>query len=255
MVALTLMTAACASSGGAAGVTRATDRPTVATSASSTTVGQAATTAAAAVPTSSASQRTTTAATRMASTTTVAASTVVERLGCSVYCQNAGGYGGGGDPLEPALKVTSSGTVAVLPDGTVPISVSCLVAVTCRGALILGLRDDAGRVLRDRWVELARSDLLVEANQTAVLGVPLTSQQVSFVIASGLEVDISGDGFLTATCTHVVAPRHKCTRFNAPPSVDPTTGQEVRPAGYVTASPEGDGMEYLIGGSISLAVR
>src|SRR5262249_61054814 len=62
------------------------------------------------------------------------------RLGCSQYCLQAGGYGGGGG--TPLTKILTTGVIA-LPDGTVAITVECLFRQPCLGALLLNASDNS----------------------------------------------------------------------------------------------------------------
>ena len=101
------------------------------------------------------------------------------RLGCSQYCLQAGGYGGG--PATPNMTKILTTQVTVLPDGTVPITVECLFRQPCLGALLLGSAGSSTALVCQKpavpgaevgwW---GQSDLDVSARTTRILGVTLS---------------------------------------------------------------------------------
>jgi hypothetical protein len=181
-----------------------------------TTVAPGTTTPTTTIPPSTTAPATTVAP----STTTIPPSEVgIVRPGCGLFCQNAGGYGGGPiDNMVHVLRVDDGGwgtPVHIFPDGTVPISVSCLDAVTCRGALLL----DVGGIH-------LRSDLVIPPNQKLVFGMSLSREIVAAIkTLRSLDADVTADGSLTAMCTYALQPGQTCERFLPPPVLDPTTGQ------------------------------
>jgi hypothetical protein len=210
-----------------------------------TTVGLSTTASPTTVAPSTTAPSTTVAPSTSPAPTTIPPSEVgVVRLGCGLFCQNAGGYGGEPDDDDiHALRIDKSGfgePVHIFPDGTVPISVSCLVATTCRGALLL---DVGGFHLR--------SDLVIPPNQTVVFGMSLSPDVVAAIrTLRSLNAGVTADGSLTATCAYVIHPGQTCTRFLPPPVPDPTTGQVT----YSKGSPEppDDEVEDLEFGSLNL---
>jgi hypothetical protein len=109
-----------------------------------------------------------------ATTTQSAASTGGVRLGCTTFCQNAGGYGGAGPaPSQYAVTVVP-GSVTADQDGYVPVTVTCNLSTRCAGALLLNGPSFSGR-----------SDLLVNAGSTTTIGVPLPPSAISYLRSSG----------------------------------------------------------------------
>ena len=100
------------------------------------------------------------------------------RPGCSQYCLQAGGYGGGGTPNMTKILTTQ---VTALPDGTVAITVKCLFRQPCRGALLLSSGDSSTDLVCQTpavpgavvgwW---GQSDLDVSARTTRILGLTLS---------------------------------------------------------------------------------
>jgi hypothetical protein len=104
------------------------------------------------------------------------------RLGCGTYCQSAGGLQGTLAPGKDAVTVVSSGTVSVDSGGYLPVTVTCNLSVQCRGSIVIqanwGPTDPStGEPL------LGRSDLLVDASATAVLGVKLPAELLAVLPA------------------------------------------------------------------------
>jgi hypothetical protein len=98
--------------------------------------------------------------------TTAPAAPQPERLGCSDYCQTAGGYGAAPSDLEAIVTVTTDGPVTVADDGTVGLRISCRVDVDCKGAI---LTLPVGSSAFDN----GRCDLDVPAQGKRYLAVPL----------------------------------------------------------------------------------
>jgi hypothetical protein len=110
-----------------------------------------------------------------------------DRLGCSTFCQNAGGYGAAGSntPYVPIVKV-ASGAVRADADGYVPVTVTCLASSTCQGAIVLSISTEYFPDLcgggKYNWAGC--SDLLVNANSTRTIAVPLTPAALAYVRAN-----------------------------------------------------------------------
>jgi hypothetical protein len=90
------------------------------------------------------------------------------RLGCGEFCQQAGGIGDAFSGME-MLTIDVGASVQALPDGAVPVAVTCQFIARCEGAVLLN---------SDLSVyppqEGSRSDLLVEAGSSRTIAVPLT---------------------------------------------------------------------------------
>jgi hypothetical protein len=94
-----------------------------------------------------------------------------DRLGCTTYCQNAGGYGSAVGPQPPpAVTLENTGTVTADADGYVPVTLRCNLPGQCAGVLML----DGGR-----------SDLLVNGGATRTIGVPLSPQEFASLKSNG----------------------------------------------------------------------
>lgn len=95
-----------------------------------------------------------------------------DRLGCSTYCQNAGGYGAPGNAGGPPSAVTlvDTGTVTADADGYAPVTLQCHRPVQCRGVLMIGG---------------GKSDLLVNGGATRTIGVPLSPQVFASLKSNG----------------------------------------------------------------------
>jgi hypothetical protein len=122
--------------------------------------------------------------------TPTAAPTQGVRLGCSEYCQQAGGFGTGEESGSPMMTVQTSGTVAPLPDGTVPIELSCQFTAQCAGRLILDWDEALGELEGDA----GRSDILVDAGASQTLLVALSEPGRNLLVDRGeLPVDVVTD--------------------------------------------------------------
>jgi hypothetical protein len=115
------------------------------------------------------------------------------RLGCGEYCQQAGGYGGG-SAGGPMVSIDTSRRVEALPDGSVPITLTCLFPATCEGAL--QLTSDVTPIPIP--AEAGRSDLLVDADSSRTIAVPLTQPDRQALEQNGqLEMVVTADIGLT----------------------------------------------------------
>jgi hypothetical protein len=140
------------------------------------------------------------------------------------------------------MAINSEGTIEVLADGTVPISLSCLVAVTCRGALIVGSFPSID----------ARSDLVVGPGETVVLGVGLSEDALELVRSSGpVDASVFAISELTERCAQVVERESECTEFLPPPEVDPSTGEMISDPSRTAY----DGITYLSEGRVMLVAE
>jgi hypothetical protein len=110
----------------------------------------------------------------------------VVRLGCGTYCQQAG-IAQGLNPSQGKIpvKIITRGAVGALADGSVPITVTCNAAFSCRGALVLALTNPAilglhgpipAAEARLSEGQVGESDLAVGARSTRILGVTLVPQ-------------------------------------------------------------------------------
>jgi hypothetical protein len=98
------------------------------------------------------------------------------RLGCGVYCQNAGGYGGG-EEGKILMRIETRGRVAPVDDA-VPVELTCLLSGPCRGAILISSSSPD-------FVEVGRSDLLVEAESTATIAVPMFHDAITALQRGG----------------------------------------------------------------------
>jgi hypothetical protein len=109
------------------------------------------------------------------------------RLGCGEYCQQAGGFGGG-STAKDMLTIDTTSPVEALADGTVPITMTCRFTTTCEGAFLL--------VPDDFEVPAGRSDLLVEADSSRTIAVPLSDVQRETLRSAGrIKVTATADLF------------------------------------------------------------
>ncbi len=173
----------------------------------------------------------------------------VAKLGCHQYCQQAGGYGGG-PAGRPVLKVLTTGTVVPQSDGTVPITVRCLVPVKCQGALLLESGSskpslefacqNSSRGQRSAW--WAQSDLLVDGNSARTIGLPLKACPLALLRREGrLAAAITADAIkFVPPCIQIPSLAAGCRKFVASPGYTPD---------------EGDGLDRLIGAGITLRSR
>jgi hypothetical protein len=107
-----------------------------------------------------------------------------DRLGCGTDCQNAGGYGAaGGQPPPPPFATVASGAVRADSDGYVPVTVTCVASSTCQGIIVLGI-SGFDPELCGNYHYAGCSDLLVNANSTRTIGVPLTPGALAYVRAN-----------------------------------------------------------------------
>jgi hypothetical protein len=109
-----------------------------------------------------------------------------KRLGCGVYCQNAGGYGGG-EEGEILMRIETRGRVAPV-DGTVPVELRCLLSKPCKGAIIISSKPP-------EFVDVGRSDLVVEGGSTTTIAVPMSPEAIAALERGGgrLRVHIIAD--------------------------------------------------------------
>jgi hypothetical protein len=138
------------------------------------------------------------------------------RLGCATACQNAGGYGAAGAQVKlvDVIKVVG-GAVRLDPDGYVPVTLTCLIPATCQGVITLdisGFDPD----LCGNYHHAGCSDLVVNANSTQIIGVPLSADALAYARANS-PVNVFVDAHigqpascedipqLIATCEQIVA--------------------------------------------------
>jgi hypothetical protein len=94
-----------------------------------------------------------------------------ERLGCGAYCENAGGYGGG-EEGEILMRIETRGRVAPVDDA-VPVEVTCLLSEPCNGAILISSSGSS-----PNYVDVGRSDLVVEGRSTATIAVPMSADGI-----------------------------------------------------------------------------
>jgi hypothetical protein len=99
-----------------------------------------------------------------------------KRLGCGVYCQNAGGYGGG-EEGGILMRIETRGRVAPV-DGAVPVELTCLLSKPCKGAIIISSKPP-------EFVDVGRSDLLVERGSTTTIAVPMSADAIAALERGG----------------------------------------------------------------------
>jgi hypothetical protein len=101
-------------------------------------------------------------------------------LGCHQYCQQAGGYGGGeaGRPATDFVRIRNART-GFLRGGALPVTVTCLQATLCRGAILLSPASTSDIDV----IEFGRSDLDVGGNRTRTIAVPITPRAIRAVRA------------------------------------------------------------------------
>src|SRR5687767_9208268 len=93
------------------------------------------------------------------------------RLGCAQFCQQAGGIGDGSTGMK-MLTIDVGDSVQALPDGAVPVTMTCLFTAPCEGAVLLNT--DLTRYPPE---EGGRSDVLVEAGSSRTIAVPFTEAE------------------------------------------------------------------------------
>jgi hypothetical protein len=110
-----------------------------------------------------------------------------DQLGCSAYCQSAGGYGGARDDNRPPPAVTLVSTsVTADADGYVPVTLRCHLQVQCMGVLLLSPVDSNGHGLAVPGdVGFGRSDLLVNGGATRTIGVPQGGAVLAYLRSHG----------------------------------------------------------------------
>jgi hypothetical protein len=112
-----------------------------------------------------------------------------DRLGCSTYCQTAGGYGGAGGNRPPPAVTLVSTSVTADADGYVPVTLRCHLQVQCMGVLLLIPVDSEGHSIAVPGAtgggRIGRSDLLVNAGATRTIGVPEGGATLAYLRSHG----------------------------------------------------------------------
>jgi hypothetical protein len=171
-------------------------------------------------------------------TTSQASSGGEQRLGCSTYCQSAGGIAGRTDTGQDAVTIVSRGTVTPDADGYIPVILTCNLSEQCRGALVV-------QGVSDETESLARSDLLVGPGATATFGVHLPPALMAYIRAYSPPC---GRGVPTNECPAAffvladTGPTFGCARLgDAEPGLPschgPVNGFRVLAVGDLTAVP------------------
>jgi hypothetical protein len=144
------------------------------------------------------------------------------RLGCGSYCQNAGGYGGGGTGL-PAVTIVSTGTVTADADGYVPVTLTCNLPVQCRGRLSVYSQAETTDPATGNAIHPTlggQSDLLVDRGATRTFGIPLGAGAIAFLRSHGpATVDVTADNGLVPLCDQIPQPAG-CVEMTQPPNWD-----------------------------------
>ena len=109
-----------------------------------------------------------------------------QRIGCGTYCENAGGYGGG-QAGKILMRIETRGRVAPV-GGAVPVELTCLLSTPCKGAILI---DSSA----PDYIEVGRSDLLVDGGSTTTIGVPISPEAIAALQRGGgrLRVSIIAD--------------------------------------------------------------
>lgn len=99
-------------------------------------------------------------------------SQALEHPGCRQYCQTAGGYGGDDSDHPGLVEIAVDDPVVPLPDGTIPVQITCSTDLDCEGAVIVAFSsfDD----MSEYGDTDGRCDLFVEAGRSQILAVPLS---------------------------------------------------------------------------------
>jgi hypothetical protein len=105
-----------------------------------------------------------------------------ERLGCGAYCQNAGGYGGG-EAGKILMRIETRGSVAPVDDA-VPVELTCLLSEPCKGAILISSSSPD-------YVQVGRSDLLVEGGSTKTFAVPMFPEAIAALERGGGQLPVS----------------------------------------------------------------
>lgn len=118
----------------------------------------------------------------------------VVHLGCSAYCQTAGGYGdGGAPPPRQMIRLDTSGPVTPLSDGTVPLTFTCLYTRECLGTAFIDSVYGHGPSFAG--IDHG-SDVRIPARGTLTLAVPLPGRALALLAREHrLKVALSTDLF------------------------------------------------------------
>jgi hypothetical protein len=150
-------------------------------------------------------------------TSTSPAPTGEVRQGCGTACQSAGGYGGTANPEGKTWVETTKvvgGAVNLDADGYVPVTVTCLVAATCKGYITLGVKGGPQSDLCGNYHHDGCSDIVINANSSQTFGVPLLPDALAYARAhSPVTVDVTAYASSPANCEDVpqLAPTY-CAR-------------------------------------------
>jgi hypothetical protein len=128
------------------------------------------------------------------------------------------------------------GAVSIDADGYVPVTVTCLIPATCRGVITLQIEGYTMPESTTRVEFPGRSDLVVNANSTQTIGVPLNAEGLAFARAhSPVIVDIGAHTQQTADCSDIPQLAAHCAKAVA---ADPRAG---------------DGLERTAGGALQVS--
>ncbi len=140
-------------------------------------------------------------------TSTSPAPTGELRPGCGTTCQSAGGYGGTANPEGKTwVEITKvvGGAVHLEADGYVPVTVTCLVAATCKGYITLGVKGGPQSDLCGSYHHDGCSDMVINANSTQTFGVPLLPGALAYARAhSPVTIGVTAYASSPADCEDV----------------------------------------------------
>jgi len=168
--------------------------------------------------------------------TAVASGVVGEiRPGCASYCQSAGGYGAPTIKGVDAVTLVSGGTVALDPDGFLPLTMTCNLPVQCGGTIIIcigGNHDTQG-------MGCSRANEALEPRATQIVGIPMTTWALGFLQSNGpTSASLSIDNSHVPDCQQIPQLAADCER-----TVD------ALPADH----PRGDGIIRMLNADITVA--
>ena len=129
-------------------------------------------------------------ATAAAATSIPAAANGAVNLGCSEYCQTAGGYGGDDTAPRPMIRLAANAPVRPLSDGTIPLTFTCLFTSTCLGTVFI----DSASGPQFSNVDHGSDIKINGSGATRTIAVPLPSAALTELQARGrLSVQVSTD--------------------------------------------------------------
>src|SRR3954470_2415855 len=98
------------------------------------------------------------------------------RPGCSRYCQQAGGFGGGPDETMAPVTIDSQ-RIRVGSDGLIAVQATCTLDVRCDGAILVN----------NRRFEYGRADLRIAAQRTRKILVAVSDEGLAYLARHGAD--------------------------------------------------------------------